>query len=118
MTDPLTGDPLTDFRNVYTNGYCHILAMALHKEFGWPAVFIMRRFDDGYSRYIHAAVRHTPGRLMDALGSATDADMLKRYPGSWLVNLDDEIADALTMARYFLAALDWSPDVSDGSGKF
>lgn len=77
------------FEQVYTNGHCYMLAFALHREFGWPMVSQM-------------GFRHPSGMILDATGLTDEKTFLARLPGSYLVEMDREAQDALSMAKLFL----------------
>jgi hypothetical protein len=72
-------EPRPDDVRRFTEGDCHIFALALHKLRGWPTCAF--RDWDG-EPHLHAFVRHPDGDLIDIDG--------KRPPEAFFVDWDGE----------------------------
>lgn len=62
----------------YLHGHCHHMAVALHREFGWPLAVLK---DDSNSNTVHVYVHHprNPKRVADVRGVTSRAEMNRFY---------------------------------------
>jgi hypothetical protein len=59
----------------FTEGDCHIMAWAIHKETGWP----IYTFWDGDEHWMHAFVKMPNGKIIDVEGVTT----LRTFKKKW-----------------------------------
>ena len=112
-----------DDDDMFANGYCHVLAKALHERTGWPMV-VVSDGPDGVVGWVHAGVRRPDGKILDVRGETDetwwvsnwgdvidayaddfdefDGDLINGY--DWTDDMDPEPADPAVVQRAAVVA--------------
>jgi hypothetical protein len=98
-------------QNVFMTGGCHILAVAIHDETGWPIIGITDKhnvFGDqiGGGSCVHWCVKTPNGKLLDILGAHDPQDVIDNYYGDVDEDEDGEPVAGLGIAGR-ADALEW-----------
>lgn len=78
-------------------GYCHVLALELHKATGWPLIAIWYHGNTHDDDFVpeHVAVKHPEGWIVDIYGAYDfDSD-----PGDFIIS-DHRLIDSDTIDEY------------------
>lgn len=62
---------------MFAQGYCAEFAIALYEKTNYPIFVFEEIFEDGYTGFIHYAVKHPSGRFLDVRGSRTEGEILR-----------------------------------------
>lgn len=109
--DRLSGEIDNAARNIFSMGGCHILAVAIHDETGWPIVGVTdpdNVFGDrlGGGSCVHYCVKAPDGKLIDIDGAHTEEDLRDRFYGDVDENEDGEPIPAIGITSR-ADALEW-----------
>jgi hypothetical protein len=63
--------------SMFLRGYCAEFAIALNEKYNHPIYVFEEIFEDGYTGFIHYAVKHPSGKYLDAKGLRTEEEILK-----------------------------------------
>jgi len=85
----------------YLNGYCYVLALAMHRGLGWPIVGLVAEKGE----IVHAGVRSPEGDIWDARGKISDEDFREYSAGDFrIMKITEE--DLQTRSKIFEHAIE------------